>query len=283
MENIRDILPENNYPTKLIKLLFQEQMAKKTNIDGPTRIAENTAYKENNEEPTTENNITTNGRETQGKSEITKKKHCTIPHINSLTDKIRKCVKEYDTTIKICPKNIKTVKKLYTRVKDKIHPKRQSKLVYEISCKDCNKKYIGMTHRQHLGKRIEQHADDIENFHKTRKKCRIKNEQNIKDEIEKKMDAEREDTQSTKNKNESETIKNLKKLEKLCSKSGITTHHINTGHNLNFTNPRIIEKEENKKKLEIIETLHIKTTDNMNKKEDVNKVKTAYDGILNKN
>jgi hypothetical protein len=38
----------------------------------------------------------------------------------------------------------------------------------------------------------------------------------------------------------------------------------------------------NKRKLEILETLHIKSSDNMNKKEDNNKIKNTCNGILQK-
>jgi hypothetical protein len=45
----------------------------------------------------------------------------------------------------------------------------------------------------------------------------------------------------------------------------------------------VIDREQNRQKLEILEMLHIKTNENnMNKKEDLNKIKKHYDGILSK-
>jgi hypothetical protein len=78
-------------------------------------------------------------------------------------------------------------------------------------------------------------------------------------------------------------LEKLEKLEKLCEKSGLVSHHVKYGHRLDFKNIKIVDRERNRKKLEIIETLHIKTTsNNMNKKEDLNKIKNSYDGVLTK-
>jgi hypothetical protein len=41
----------------------------------------------------------------------------------------------------------------------------------------------------------------------------------------------------------------------------------------------VVQQENNRQKLEVLEILHIKSIDNMNKKEDSEKLK-AYDGII---
>jgi hypothetical protein len=110
-----------------------------------------------------------------------------------------------------------------------------------------------------------------------RKDVKIEKMFDISDEIERKITEE-----ESKNNNNKEKIKKLQKLVKQCEKSGLVSHHIQLGHRLNFKNTKILDKEQNKKKLEVLEVLHIKTNENMNKQEDTNLIKTTYDGILHK-
>jgi hypothetical protein len=69
----------------------------------------------------------------------------------------------------------------------------------------------------------------------------------------------------------------LGKLLKYAEKSGITAHHTNCHHKISFKNAKVVQQENNRQKLEVLEILHIKS--NMNKKEDSEKLK-AYDGII---
>jgi hypothetical protein len=56
-----------------------------------------------------------------------------------------------------------------------------------------------------------------------------------------------------------------------------------TGYRIDFQNAKIIDREQNRKKLKILEVLHMKTNEqNMNKKEDLNKIKNHYDWVLSK-
>jgi hypothetical protein len=245
-KRIKNILEKNNYPIPLIKKLFYKHI--------------------NTQHNKTINAINDNDRI----------KYRSIPNVNGLTDKIKKCVRKIDKTIQICPKNTKTIKKLYSRVKDKIDITQQSNLVYSIPCLDCDKNYIGMTHRQYLKKRLGQHFADIECLHKLRNDLKIEKIFDISNEIEKMTEIE------NKKKNNKEKINKLLKLSKQCEKSGLVNHHIKLGHRLDFKNTKILDKELNKKKLEVLEVLHIKTNENMNKKEEINLIKTTYDGILQK-
>jgi hypothetical protein len=204
----------------------------------------------------------------------TKKKYKSLININGLTEKIQKCVRSVEENIIICPKNIKTVKGIYNNVKDKIDKNKQTNLIYKIECLDCENSYYGMTHRQYLGKRIDQHFEDIKYLHRLRENCKIDKVWDIEKEIEDKIN-------SIESKEPTMT-KHLKALEKQCEKSGLVAHHIKNGHRFNFQNVKIIDKECNKKKLEILEVLHIKTNNNTNKKEDINRIKNTYDGILQK-
>jgi hypothetical protein len=98
--------------------------------------------------------------------------------------------------------------------------------------------------------------------------------------VERKIEEEKEKQSTNNSKKESSQMTDLKKLLKQCKKSGITTHHAETGHSMNFKEIKIVDRENNKRKLEILETLHIKTTKNMNKKEDSKVLKNVYHGIL---
>lgn len=53
----------------------------------------------------------------------------------------------------------KTVRKLFSQLKDRDPDYRQSGLVYRVNCKDCTGTYIGQT-RQYFGTRIKQHQSD---------------------------------------------------------------------------------------------------------------------------
>jgi hypothetical protein len=73
----------------------------------------------------------------------------------------------------------------------------------------------------------------------------------------------------------------LSKLEKQCEKSGLVVHHVKFGHRINFQDIKVIDRDSNRSKLGTIKTLHIKTTsNNINKKGDLNRIKNCYDGIL---
>ena len=49
---------------------------------------------------------------------------------------------------------------------------------------------------------------------------------------------------------------------------------------MDFENFKIIDKHNNKRRLGILEVLHIKTNDNINKREDCNKMGNLYDYII---
>jgi hypothetical protein len=255
-EEIFKILKQNNYPTPLIRKLFQQHIYKKQQI-----VTNNTPAIETVKERT---------------------KYRSLPNIRGLTEKISQCVKSFDKNIQICPRNTKTVKSLYSMVKDKIPLLQQSKLIYSINCAICELEYLGMTFRQYLETRQEQHQDDIKTIDKLTRKYRIECEPNMINEIELKIEVEKDKQNTNKTKTESSKSKDLKKLLKQCRKSGITTHYSETGHKIDFQNIKIVDRENNKRKLEILETLHIKSSDNMNKKEDNNKIKNTYNGILHK-
>ncbi len=153
----------------------------------------------------------------------------------------------------ICFKNQKTVKSLHTDVKDKIEDWWKSEIVYAVQCEDCILIYFGITGK-YLITRINQHRGDVMLFYKLREKLGLHFLTDL-NEI-------RTLAGNEKNKKKKE---DLEKLLKYAEKSGITEE--------------MIQKEMNRQKLEILEILHIKSNENMNKKEDSEKLK-AYDGII---
>jgi hypothetical protein len=86
-----------------------------------------------------------------------------------------------------------------------------------------------------------------------------------------------------KKKSEETRSDKIKKLAKQYENSGLVNHHACTGHRIDFQKIRIVEKESNRSKMEILEVLQHKTNaNNINKKEDLTKIKNNYDGILTK-
>jgi hypothetical protein len=153
-----------------------------------------------------------------------------------------------------------------------------------------------MTYQQRLGKRSSQHWGEIDLLHRMREELGIEKCWDFGDEIvrlkqaemEKEGQANRRTLNNTNNngkkkkkKNELSKLEKLIKLEKQCDKSGLVAHHVKFGHRINFQDIKVIDRDSNRSKLETIETLHIKTTsNNINKKDDLNRIKNCYDGIL---
>lgn len=252
---IMNILTKNGFPAKLIKKLFHKynkEVERKQKF--PSAIPD-------------ENNETNQKKENY--------KYRSLINIEGLTQKISKSIKQFDKCIKICPRNSKTIKNLYTRVKDSIPTRDQSNLVYSIPCADCNKKYIGITHKQHLKTRIKQHKGDIKTVQNNLKKVRINDSNNIKIRITEEI--QKEENSKIPN---TTRLTNLKRIDRQSEKSGLVAHHTHLSHKIDFDNAKIIDKMSNKFKLQTLEILHIKTNENMNKKEDTNSLGILYDGIL---
>lgn len=81
-----------------------------------------------------------------------------MPNIKNLTNKIINCFKEEN--VKIAQYNVKSVKSLYSKLKDQTPKMVQSNVIYKVECKDCNGKYVGQT-TQWLKNRISLHKSDI--------------------------------------------------------------------------------------------------------------------------
>lgn len=84
------------------------------------------------------------------------KKCYKFPFIKGLSCRLNNCLN--DTDAKLVFYNLETVKRVYTKLKDKTKVENKSNVVYKIPC-SCNKVYIGQT-SQYIKKRIAQHKLD---------------------------------------------------------------------------------------------------------------------------
>lgn len=248
-ELILKILRSNNYPVGIIRKLF-DRYRNQLSLD---------------------NDIQRNGENKETRV------YRPLISVDGLTENIQKCIRKVDKRIIICPKNLKTVRSLYTPVKDKIDKEKQSNVIYKIPCSSCDKSYIGMTHRQYLSTRIGQHVDDVENIRKSNSLIQKKPEENYKTAIQRKI--EEEEAKTSKN---AVTTKKLNTFLKNCEKSGVVSHFSNLGHCMNFKKVSIVDRADKKSTLEIIEGLNIKIHNNINKKEENSVLGNYFDGILNK-
>lgn len=137
IQNLRSVLKKNDYPTKLINIIIND----------------------------TKNNITRNHNSTNDNIVNYSK----LPNIKGLSRPLKNALKTNQTSKKIALYNTKTIKGLFTKLKDKTPIMEQFNVVYKIPCNNCKLSYIGQTSQQ-LKKRVAQHEYD----------CRMSNVENPK-------------------------------------------------------------------------------------------------------
>lgn len=126
IQNINTILLENNYPQNFITKIIKQRLHKFYNSNKYTK------------------NI----------DEQKSTKHLAIPFVNNLSQPLSKKFKQYN--IKISHKNTHNLKFLYSKLKSKVPMTKQSNIIYQIPCKDCEAVYIGQT-SQYLKERLNGH------------------------------------------------------------------------------------------------------------------------------
>lgn len=100
--------------------------------------------------------------ETNQENEVTGEKlYVSFPNINKLTSKLKTIFR--DENVLITTFNQKTVKSLYSRLKDPIPKTLKSNVVYQLNCQDCDNVYIGQT-SQWMKSRISLHKSDINRY-----------------------------------------------------------------------------------------------------------------------
>lgn len=83
---------------------------------------------------------------------------CSLPNIPHLTSNLINILKNENITIAL--RNEFTVKKLFSKTKQKLGKDRQRDVVYSVPCLACDGIYIGQTSQQ-LKKRLTQHKSDV--------------------------------------------------------------------------------------------------------------------------
>lgn len=81
-----------------------------------------------------------------------------LPFHEKLTNRLRELIPR--EKFKLAIRNVKPIRKIFTKLKDKIENFNRSNVIYKIHCNDCEKCYIGQTSTK-LKQRISQHKSNI--------------------------------------------------------------------------------------------------------------------------
>ena len=87
-------------------------------------------------------------------------RYISTPYIKGASEQVGRLLKDHN--IRLSNKSTNTLRKNLCRLKDKIETEDKTHIVYCISCKNCDKVYIGETGR-HLKNRIQEHQRNIIN------------------------------------------------------------------------------------------------------------------------
>jgi hypothetical protein len=124
-QKIFDILQSNEYPRTLINYMLNNNRIKRQIVS-------------NKDQP-----------------------YFTLPYVPILSDKIKYMLKPLN--INITYKYIKTVKRIFSKIKDNTPHELKSNVIYKINCKNCSACYTGQT-KNYVKTRAQQHKNDIKNF-----------------------------------------------------------------------------------------------------------------------
>ena len=148
LKEFYDIMKDNSFPTSLLnKLIYSLNNTPSAHPRPSTEAADNTA-----------------------------RFYRTIPFVNGLSKQLISVLSTIPG-LRVALKNTKTVRNIYTRLKDTTPVKQQSEVVYLIPCKDCQEVYIGQTSRN-LSARITSHKSDTRTNKSTCQLAKHNNELN---------------------------------------------------------------------------------------------------------
>lgn len=166
-----------------------------------------------------------------------------IPYVKGLFEKLKHIVKNKITLVAKSDNNLR--KTVFSRLKDQTPLMKQSSLVYEVTC-ECEEKYVGQT-VQHLEERLKQHNDG------------------------KPIDGS----------NPRNRRKVSYSVDKEQNPSALTSHIRATKHKPKWLDTKIICKEKNHKKRDVLEMIAIKQRNNcMNKQTDSIMLSTTYNNLI---
>lgn len=123
----------------------------------------------------------------------------------------------------------------------------RNNVIYGIGCQQCDAKYVGMTTNK-LQTRIYGHKSDVNLLDKI---IKIEN-----------------------------TSDRLHKLSNLKERTAMINHCIIKGHRFDLQNAKILDSSLKSNRLPILEICHIMSTENINKRTDVEGLHTCYTGIM---
>lgn len=170
----------------------------------------------------------TNEASAQRRPPAENKKFCRLVFYPDLSYKLCDVFRQFGFTVAFY-NIIDNNKIFFSGIKDKIPPEKQSGVVYEIACSNCEKVYVGQT-KQYLGERLKQHKKDAANIQSDRE-----------------------------------------------NKTALTQHIKEEGHNFNFNNVKILDRERTYSKRLISEMIFIRKNNSVNFREDTNNLSKCYD------
>lgn len=108
------------------------------------------------------NTILYNNRDSITKTD-SQMKYYSLPHVSGLTPALIRLLST--STYKIVSYNTKTIKNIFSTLKDKTPKHTRSNVVYKINCRDCRNVYIGQT-KQYIARRLQNHKQDCFERHR---------------------------------------------------------------------------------------------------------------------
>lgn len=136
-----NIMIDNSFPLPLLnKLIYSTRTEEPTDAD-QQQLDGNPGPNQTVEEPTTGPTF-----------------YKTIPHVEGLSNRLTSALSRIPG-VRVAMQNKKTIRNLYTHLKDKTPILQQSNVVYSIPCSDCDMVYIGQTSRT-VSARVTSHKSD---------------------------------------------------------------------------------------------------------------------------
>ncbi|XP_058815363.1 uncharacterized protein LOC131678929 [Topomyia yanbarensis] len=170
-----------------------------------------------------------------------------IAYIPHLSNKIDKHLKNDYKNIRLAHHNTRTVRHLFTKLKDPVPDDQQNNIIYSIPCESCPACYIGMTTNK-LKTRIYGHQTHYNALDKYKQLGLTATDPEI---------------------------------VALKEKTALLEHSIAQDHRFDLKNTKIIDKHNKKHALPFIEVCHIITNENsINRRTDTEGLNTIYAGII---
>lgn len=170
-----------------------------------------------------------------------------LTNIDGLTSRITKTLKREYPNVQVATKTTKTVGALLPLVKDRTAKDQQSNVIYKIQCGDCEACYIGMTTTK-LKQRISGHRSNVKRL-QTLREAGYTN-----------ADAA---------------------VAEIREKTALVNHAAETGHTFRLDDVNIIDRTSRSSSLPILESCHIRNTENtINKRTDTENLSIVYAALL---